>query len=104
MLKAFKLGAREYLKKPFDGAELMTRSVETILRLTREGCRQRIAMIGDGSDPAILAVPDSLPERLSRTLQYMGEHIGRAGAPGRPGAGSMSERTTSAGCSRDIWG
>lgn len=74
--KAFKYGAREYFKKPLDRVEF-TETVEKLLRFRRDGSGERPLPAGtqDGDMPATIRLPDTLPDRFLRVIDYMEQNL-----------------------------
>ena len=67
VLNAYKYGAREYFRSPFDPADLRE-AAERILRFKRDEPATR-----RGGEELILRRP--LPERLRRSIGYMEQHL-----------------------------
>ncbi|HEY6009098.1 MAG TPA: helix-turn-helix domain-containing protein [Geobacteraceae bacterium] len=78
VIRAFKLGARDYFRQPLDVAELEA-AVAKILRFKRNISEKRPLEAGDGTGaiPAPLDLPEGIPERLRRSVRYMEQNLER---------------------------
>lgn len=76
VMGAFKLGARDYFRKPLDLFEL-NETVARILGLKRDQERKWPGPAGNGKDElsVLFRLPDELPERLLRAVSYMEENL-----------------------------
>jgi AraC-like DNA-binding protein len=77
VLSAFRLGARDYIRKPFDVLDLKSR-IETFLRLKRLSGESRPFVSSSEAGPSsIREAPegDCLPPSILRAIKYMEENL-----------------------------
>ena len=74
VMRAFKLGARDYFRQPLDVAELEA-AVAKILVFKRDKSEKH--PVGGEAPPAALDLHEGVPERLRRSIRYMEQNLER---------------------------
>ena len=75
VMRAFKLGARDYFRKPFDPI-VLEETVAKILRFKRvQSGKPMLPGEEKNEIPELIHLPDKLPERLLRAISYIEENL-----------------------------